>query len=89
MNNKDQIKNILTTLTHKRFKTKKDIKDYLQAKLIDYKITLFYNTNDFPTIDYSIIGSIENNDILCDFDIYFAKTRAREMLITEIGYEFQ
>lgn len=40
-------------------------------------------------LDWSYVGLIKDKYIYCDIDIYYAKTRANELLITEVNYEFE
>lgn len=86
---KTEIINYLYTLINKRFKNKNEIIKYLKEEFYNYKISLYYNEDSLPTNDYSLIGTIENKEFLCDFDIFYAKTRAREMIITEITHNFE
>lgn len=92
MNKRDIIDN-LENLIMKRFKTLKETKEYLKKLFPGYKIILEHACMDgiSDTIDYDLIGNLYNkkDDIFCDFDLYYAKTRAKEMIITEVGYEFE
>ncbi|MBE6139317.1 MAG: hypothetical protein E7174_02270 [Firmicutes bacterium] len=86
---KDEIINFLESLVFKRFKSKAKIYEYIKSNFKSYKIMLEYHDHDLPGIDYNFIGTIENKDLLCDFDLYYTKTKANEMLIVEVAYEFQ
>lgn len=83
----------LESLVMKRFKNIKEVKDYLKKIFPNYKLNVNYrNMSGIDiNIDYELIGTLENKtlNILCDFDLYYAKTRAKEMFITEVGYEFE
>lgn len=85
--------NTLESLVSKRFKNIKELKKTLNWLFPNYKISLNYRNMDGIDggIDFNIIGTLENDllEILCDIDIYYAKTRAKEMYITEVGYEFE
>ena len=46
--------------------------------------------NGMLDLDYGFIGNIDNEEIFCDIDIYYAKTRANKgngIIITEVNYE--
>ena len=48
--------------------------------------------NEMLDLDYGFIGNINNGEIFCDIDIYYAKTRANKgngIIITEVNYEFE
>ena len=87
------IKERLERLVMKRFKNIKELKDFLRVNFEDFIVELVERdmTDISDTIDWSFVGSLQNMDldILCDFDIYYAKTRANEIYITEVGYEFE
>lgn len=43
-------------------------------------------------LDYGLIGNINNGEIFCDIDIYYANTRVNKgkgIIITEVSYEFE
>lgn len=87
------IKEGLEELVMQRFKNIKELKDFLKVNFEDFIVELVERdmTDISDTIDWSFVGSLQNMDldILCDFDIYYAKTRANEIYITEVGYEFE
>ena len=87
-----QIITFLEDLVHKRF-TYTEFDEYLKTNYKNFIIELVEkDMSDYDIdLDYSLIGSLQNKekDILCDFDIYYAKTRSGKMYITEVGYEFQ
>ena len=85
---------ILENLVMKRFKSIEQLKTYILDKVgEDYQLELYEKdlTGYDEFIDYMFVGSLQNEkiDFLCDFDIYFAKTRANEVIITEVGFEFE
>lgn len=67
------------------------IKRYMEINLVndkDYDIRLSYKPEyemkEYPEeTDYIIVGSIEGNNEVFDFDLYYAKTRAEQIYITE------
>lgn len=67
------------------------IKRYMEINLINvenYDIRLSYKPEyemgEYPEdTDYLLIGSIEGNNEVFDFDLYYAKTRAEGIYITE------
>ena len=77
----------LESLVMKRF-TIEGLKEELEKKL-EKEIVLELIESDNDTIDYNLIFNYENEYIFCDVDIYYAITRAKELYITEVGYEFQ
>lgn len=83
----------LENIVMKRFKNIKEIKTYLKEEFKDYKIDINYASmiGVDTYIDYDIVGLLESSmeNIFCYFDIYYAKTRNKEMYITEVGYEFE
>lgn len=84
----------LETLPWKRFDNINDLKKFLEKEVgAYYKIELVEKDideiNDDSYIDWEFIGTFENDNILCDFDIYYAKTRVGGFIITEVGYEFE
>lgn len=87
-----QIIKFLEDLVHKRFSLE-NLKKYLKENYKDFIVELVERDLEYIDgfVDYNLIGSLQNKekDILCDFDIYYAKTRSGEMYITEVGYEFQ
>ena len=82
----------LETLVGKRFDFN-ELKSCLEVNCKGYIVELFkkYMTDYDNYLDYILIGSLQNKekDILCDFDIYYLRTRDNKMYITEVGYEFQ
>lgn len=86
-----EIINFLEDLVHKRF-TFEELKTYIKNNYKDFIVELLERDLEYidEFVDYSLIGSLQNKDkdILCDFDIYYAKTRSDKMYITEVGYEF-
>ena len=95
MNEKNLIEILKTILNKRRFKDieslRMTIKKYMEINLVDvekYDIRLSYKPEyemkEYPVeTDYIIIGSIEGNGEVFDFDLYYAKTRAEEIYITE------
>lgn len=95
MNEKNLIEILKTILNKRRFKDieslRMAIKRYMEINLVDvenYDIRLSYKPEyemkEYPIeTDYIIIGSIEGNGEIFDFDLYYAKTRAEEIYITE------
>lgn len=95
MNEKNLIEILKTILNKRRFKDieslRMTIKRYMEINLVDvenYDIRLSYKPEnemrEHPEeTDYIIIGSIEGNGEVFDFDLYYAKTRAEEIYITE------
>lgn len=67
------------------------IKRYMEINLVndkEYDIRLSYKPEyemkEYPVeTDYIIVGSIEGNNEVFDFDLYYAKTRAEQIYITE------
>ena len=67
------------------------IKRYMEINFVndkEYDIRLSYKPEyemkEYPEeTDYIIVGSIEGNNEVFDFDLYYAKTRAEEIYITE------
>lgn len=67
------------------------IKRYMEINLVndkEYDIRLSYKPEyemkEYPEeTDYIIVGSIEGNNEVFDFDLYYAKTRAEGIYITE------
>lgn len=79
-----------------RFKNLKDLEFYINKRLDDYIkfnelkvkeiVNKSYYDNKFQ--DWEIICAIGNSEEdLFDLTIYYAKTRNKENIITEIGYE--
>lgn len=70
---------------------KNTIKNYMKINLIDinkYDVRLSYKPEyemgEYPEdCDYVIIGCIEGNNDIFDFDLYYAVTRNEQMYITE------
>lgn len=95
MNEKNLIEILKTILNKRRFKDieslRMTIKRYMEINLVDvekYDIRLSYKPEyemeEYPEdTDYIIIGSIEGENEVFDFDLYYAKTRAEEIYITE------
>lgn len=86
-----EIISFLENLVGKRFDFK-ELKAYLKVNCKDFIIELVEkDMTDYDIdLDFELVGSLQNveKDILCDFDIYYAKTRNGKMYITEVGYEF-
>ena len=95
MNEKNLIEILKTILNKRRFKDIKSlrmaIKRYMEINLVDvenYDIRLSYKPEyemgEYPEdTDYVLIGSIEGENEVFDFDLYYAKTRAEQIYITE------
>lgn len=90
---KDNIIKDLESLVLKRFKDLKELKKELKKIFPNYKISIGNAdmTGIDGDIDYDIIGLLEKEDlnVYCYFDVYYAKTRANEKIIVEVGYEFE
>lgn len=86
------IVSFLESLVGKRFSFA-ELKMYLRVNSNGYTIELVEkDMTDYDIdLDYMLIGSMEDklNSLLCDFDIYYTKTRKGDMYITEVGYEFE
>ena len=95
MNEKNLIEILKIILNKRRFKDieslRMTIKRYMEINLVDvenYDIRLSYKPEyemkEYPVeTDYIITGSIEGNGEVFDFDLYYAKTMAEEIYITE------
>ena len=95
MNEKTLVEILQAIMKKRRFKNieelKTTIKRYMEINLINvenYDIRLSYKPEyemgEYPEdIDYIIVGSIEGNNEVFDFDLYYAKTRAEGIYITE------
>lgn len=95
MNEKTLVEILQAILKKRRFKDieelKTTIKRYMEINLINvenYDIRLSYKPEyemgEYPEdIDYLLIGTIEGNNEVFDFDLYYAKTRAEGIYITE------
>lgn len=95
MNEKTLVEILQAIMKKRRFKDieelKTTIKRYMEINLVDYKnydIRLSYKPEyemgEYPEeTDYLLIGSIEGNNEVFDFDLYYAKTRAEGIYITE------
>lgn len=87
------IKCFLESLVGKRFSLE-DLTNYIMVNkgVDDYLYDLVEQDMEgiCDTIDYSLVGCLRNRKDydMCDFTIYYAKTRSGEMYITEVGYEF-
>lgn len=85
------IRSTLEDIVHNRYETIEDIKEDLERRFDTFNLELYEKdmTDIDINIDYNLVGCISNYRILCDFDIYYAKTRANELYITEVGYTFE
>lgn len=95
MNEKTLVEILQAIFKKRRFKNieelKMTIKRYMEINLINvenYDIRLSYKPEyemgEYPEeTDYIIVGSIEGNNEVFDFDLYYAKTRAEQIYITE------
>lgn len=95
MNEKTLVEILQAIMKKRRFKDieelKTTIKRYMEINLINvenYDIRLSYKPEyemkEYPEeTDYIIVGSIEGNNEVFDFDLYYAKTRAEGIYITE------
>ena len=88
--NKQQYIEEFERFVHKRFKSKKDLEQYLQKHFnTTNKVKLEFASmqeKDFLH-DYNLICLIENNEIFCDLDIYFLYDKHKYLYITEVGCE--
>lgn len=69
-------------------------KDHIELKFFIGCESLDYNSNEEidANIDYSLTGTFgqaTKEGMYYDFDIYYAKTRAGEMYITEVTTRFE
>ena len=97
-------RNYMESLIWKRFDDKKQLEKKLSEQF-NCKIKLSKQSycsgswkqqeeydNGMLDLDYGFIGNIDNEEIFCDIDIYYAKTRANKgngIIITEVNYEFE
>lgn len=84
---------ILEDFVGRRFDTVKELETVLTKKLnLEKKIKLDFSSinweRDFLA-DWNFCGSFEQDDIYCQFDIYFLYDREQNLYITEVGYEFE
>jgi len=82
----------LEKLVMKRFKNKNELHNYIKTRFVDFIVEGIYESDiDDIDTDYRFVSSLQNMDldILCDIDIYYLKTRANEIYITEVGYDFE
>ena len=87
------IKSFLENLVGKRFSFD-ELREYLRVNSNGLYVELVEKdmTDYVIDVDYMLIGCLEDkvaNNMLCDFDIYYTKTRKGDMYITEVGYEFE
>ena len=95
MNEKNLVEILQAIMKKRRFddieSLKTTIKRYMEINLVndkEYDIRLSYKPEyemkEYPVeTDYIIVGSIEGNNEVFDFDLYYAKTRAEQIYITE------
>lgn len=95
MNEKILVEILQAIMKKRRFddieSLKTTIKRYMEINLVndkEYDIRLSYKPEyemkEYPVeTDYIIVGSIEGNNEVFDFDLYYAKTRAEQIYITE------
>ena len=95
MNEKILVEILQAIMKKRRFddieSLKTTIKRYMEINLVndkEYDIRLSYKPEyemkEYPEeTDYIIVGSIEGNNEVFDFDLYYAKTRAEQIYITE------
>ena len=95
MNEKNLVEILQAIMKKRRFddieSLKTTIKRYMEINLVndkEYDIRLSYKPEyemgEYPEdTDYLLIGSIEGNNEVFDFDLYYAKTRAEQIYITE------
>ena len=95
------IRTFLESLVYKRFGSIKELENYFKVNAREFKVEIVEKdmeeieeiecdmTNIDFIADWSFIGTMENENILCDFDIYYARTRDNGFIITEVGYEFE
>lgn len=95
MNEKNLVEILNAIMKKRRFgnieSLRTTIKRYMEINLVnheEYDIRLSYKPEyemkEYPVeTDYIIVGSIEGNNEVFDFDLYYAKTRAEQIYITE------
>lgn len=86
------IRSFLESLVMNRFDTITQLKKYLKSNSKDYLIELKKVKNkDYNNIDYCLVGSFQNieRNVLCYFDICYAKARNGDLIITEVNYGLQ
>ena len=95
MNEKNLVEILQAIMKKRRFddieSLRMTIKRYMEINLVndkEYDIRLSYKPEyemkEYPVeTDYIIVGSIEGNNEVFDFDLYYAKTRAEQIYITE------
>lgn len=95
MNEKTLVEILQAIMKKRRFKDieslKMTIKRYMEINLVDYEkydIRLSfkpeYEMKELPEeTDYIIVGSIEGENEVFDFDLYYAETRNYDLYLTE------
>lgn len=95
MNEKTLVEILQAIMKKRRFddieSLRMTIKRYMEINFVndkEYDIRLSYKPEyemkEYPEeTDYIIVGSIEGNNEVFDFDLYYAKTRAEQIYITE------
>jgi hypothetical protein len=83
----------LECLVGKRFETLGALRDYLIDTLKPTRpLEMEFASQNYEighTPDWNLVGNIENDDIFCDFDIYFLFDRENNLYVTEVWYEFE
>lgn len=90
--NNDMIEKFESSVLH-RFKTMKELKQYYNEKFKENGFRVkeiakksYYDSSE--ECDYQILITLGNDkDDIYDLTVYYAKTRIRENIIVEIGYE--
>lgn len=90
--NEDIIKTFESCVLH-RFNTLKDLKEYFNMKMYADHLKVkdickksYYDSADES--DYEILITLGNDQYdIYDLTIYYAKTRIKDNIIVEIGYE--
>lgn len=92
MNIKNKYIEKLENLVGRRFDYIADLEKHLTSLLQAREpIKLYFATQNYEsdhTVDWNLVGSFVNDEIFCDFDIYFLYDRYNNLHITEVGYEF-
>ena len=77
----------------KRFNSLRFLEEDLSKSLRSKKdIKLSYSSQNYETEhtpDWNLIGSVDSEEVFCDFDIYFLYDRHKNLYITEVGYVFE
>ena len=91
-----EVINFLEDLVCKRFNLQ-SLTDEINKKFntnIKIELKTDYPDEEPECADFNLLGTLEIDDMLCDFDIYYLPMRREgfdgaTFYITEVGYEFQ